>query len=71
MRTCINVAETDHSIIETCRLKNVVIIYPNNMEEYQKKVMPEENINQEFRLKKNGWKKTWFNLRNKSKEINE
>ena len=54
MRTCINVAETDHSIIETCRLKNVVIIYPNNMEEYQKKVMPEENINQEFRLKKNG-----------------
>ena len=30
-------------------------------------MVPEENINQEFKLKKNKWNKKWFNWRNKSK----
>ena len=32
--------------------------------------MPEENINQKFRLKKNRWNKKLFNWRNKLKWIN-
>ena len=33
--------------------------------------MPEENMNQEFILKKNGWNKKLFNWRKKSKWIDE
>ena len=33
--------------------------------------MPEENMNQQFRLKKKRWNKKLFNWRNKSKWIND
>ena len=43
-----------------------------NIEEYQKNIiMPEENINQEIRLKKHRWNKKLFNWKNKSTWINK
>ena len=42
-----------------------------NIEEYQNLIMLEENINQEFWLKKNRWNKKLFNWRNKPIWINK